>query len=55
VRQPPTNGITLPIASSQAKSGYGISGIPCSPPVTSFHLKQIAQTICANASVSIAK
>ena len=29
--------------------------MPCSPPVTSFHLKQIAQTIWAKASVSIEK
>ena len=39
----------------QPKSGYGTFDRPCSPPVTEFHLKQIAQTIWANASVSIAK
>jgi hypothetical protein len=38
-----------------SKDGYGISGMPCSPPVTSFHLKQMAQTIWAKASVSMAK
>ncbi len=29
--------------------------MPCSPPVTLFHLKQIAHTTWAKASVSIAK
>ena len=51
VRRPPRSGS----ADIQPKSGYGTFDRPCSPPVTEFHLKQIAQTIWANASVSIAK
>jgi hypothetical protein len=51
VRRLPSSGS----ADIQPKSGYGTFDRPCSPPVTEFHLKQIAQTIWANASVSIAK
>ena len=48
-RSAPKPGIGI----SRPSSGYGTLYRPCSPPVTEFHLKQMAQTICANANVSI--